>query len=147
MKIFLKDLPEIGLNIDKKIEAKELGLSEENFKCNTPLEIKARIEKADDAVLAKVQVKGTYELSCARCLEPVVSKRTDQFDLYFEINPTTEFIDFGEDVRQEMIITLSAVILCQEDCKGICPDCGTNLNKETCQCSQTRGAVTGILRK
>ena len=90
MKISLKDISDFGLNIEKVVIPQEIGLKDDIFKCLIPLAIKARIEKVKDAVLAKVEVKGKYEFSCARCLELIIEERADQFDLYFELEPQTE---------------------------------------------------------
>lgn len=101
----------------------------------------------------KLVVEGKAELTlvipCDRCLEPV------PIDLDFDIIRT---IDLGEseeereedfdeqpyvsgynlDVDQlvcdELILNLPMKVLCSEDCKGICNRCGTNLNRETCDC-------------
>jgi len=146
MKIYIKDIPNEGLNIDATVASHEIGLNDDIFKCLSPLAIKARIEKADDAVLAKVEVKATYEVSCARCLEPIVQERADQFDLYFELTPQLEQIDMGEEIRQEVVIVLSGIMLCHNECQGICPDCGVNLNKEACRCPKPSPQEAGVLR-
>lgn len=144
IKIFLRDIPDLGLNLNQTVKANEIGLSDDSFKCLTPLQIKARIEKAIDAILVKAQVEAEYEVPCARCLEPIRAERCDQYDLYFEITPETEFIDLSEDLRQELVITLTEISLCQPDCRGICPGCGINLNKNECDCSQKESSGTGL---
>jgi len=144
LKIFLRDIPDIGMNLDTTLACDEVSLKDDSFKCLSPLHIKARIEKADDAVLVKVQIDAAYEFNCARCLDALQRERSDRYDLYFEITPETEFIDLAEDIRQELVITLSGVMLCREDCRGLCPDCGVNLNKQTCDCAQKRGEASGL---
>jgi len=147
MKIFLRDIPEEGLNIDKTFAGEDIGLSDAMFKCLTPLHLKARVERAQDAVLAKAEVEAGYEFSCGRCLEPVRQQRADQFDLYFEITPDTEFIDLTEDIRQELLIVLTGIMLCEEDCRGLCPHCGVNLNARTCRCQAEQPESDGILSR
>jgi uncharacterized protein len=55
------------------------------------------------------------------------------FTLIFDIDKQEEFIDISEDVRQELILNLPARVLCQENCKGLCVDCGVNLNNQECE--------------
>ncbi len=43
-------------------------------------------------------------------------------------------IDLGELVRQLLVLHLPARSLCRPDCRGICPTCGADLNKTTCDC-------------
>lgn len=45
-------------------------------------------------------------------------------------------IDLGEVVREQLYLALPMKPLCQEDCKGLCPVCGVNRNRETCTCRQ-----------
>lgn len=45
-------------------------------------------------------------------------------------------IDLGEVVREQLYLALPMKPLCQEDCKGLCPVCGVNRNRETCTCQQ-----------
>jgi uncharacterized protein len=59
-------------------------------------------------------------------------ERAYKFD--FEIDPENEFIDLGEEIRQEIIMANPPRVLCGKDCKGICPKCGANLNVEQCKC-------------
>jgi len=136
MKVYIHDIHQDGLVINKVLEAYDIELSESDFKCLSPLKVDIFLEKADDEVIADVKVQGKYEFSCARCLDPVVVQRTDSFNLYFDIDPKVEMIDLGEDIRQELVVALSAIALCKEACKGICQDCGINLNDQLCQCSK-----------
>lgn len=45
-----------------------------------------------------------------------------------------ETIDLGEVVREQLYLALPMKPLCTEDCKGLCPVCGANRNRETCAC-------------
>lgn len=97
---------------------------------------------------------GDFEVACARCLEPVRSGLEGRFDLIFrplgvdggsaERSITADEAEIGyyqgsglllEDVlREQVLLSLPARTLCREDCKGLCPRCGHNLNTETCAC-------------
>lgn len=134
MKIKVHDIPGVGMTINKVVTPAELGLTEQDVICLSDLAVYAHIEKAEDVVIAGTEVAGKYRLECARCLEPIEMERTDQFQLYFDIDPTTEFINLGEDIRQELIVTISGVVLCGENCQGLCQGCGANLNREECRC-------------
>ena len=97
---------------------------------------------------------GDFEIPCARCLDPVEYTLSGEFDLLFRplgadadaseraiTTPETEigyYQDGGlalEDVvREQVFLSLPVRSLCREDCKGICPRCGKNLNSESCTC-------------
>ena len=110
-----------------------------------------------DDIRVRATYKGHFEAPCARCLDPVAQGLEGQFDLLFrptgadgdasEHSITTSETEIGyyqgdgvllEDVlREQVLLSLPAKILCREDCKGLCPHCGRHLNSETCTCSET----------
>ena len=135
MKVKVQDIKEDGLELNKTLLASEIGLAEDRlFKCLTPFKIAVKLEKVNNTIIGNAVVNGRVELLCARCSEPIEQDRTEKFDLYFEINPEIEYIDIGEDIRQEMFIDLCSIVVCRSDCKGICSLCGANLNNEPCRC-------------
>jgi uncharacterized protein len=105
-------------------------------------------------------VKTVLELPCSRCLEPFQHGVDAQFDLRYqphalntsgggehdereieEDDLSTAFyqndeIDLGQLMREQFYLSLPMKPLCREDCKGLCPVCGTNLNRETCDCKR-----------
>jgi uncharacterized protein len=47
-------------------------------------------------------------------------------------------IDVSALVQEQILLTLPSVPLCKEECKGLCAQCGVNLNQETCECQLTK---------
>jgi uncharacterized protein len=47
------------------------------------------------------------------------------------------FIDISDDVRQTAVLTIPLKVLCRDDCRGLCPKCGMNLNEQQCDCTDT----------
>jgi uncharacterized protein len=100
---------------------------------------------------------GDFELLCARCVEPVPTPLSGNFDLLFRpqaadadpgersITPDETEIGYYEEsglsledvVREQVLLSLPSRTLCKEDCKGLCPRCGQNLNLGTCNCNST----------
>ena len=134
IKISLRDITSGGLDIDQSIPKEGIGLSSEEVDIKSLLNVKAHLEKVNNTVIADTHIKAEFGYMCARCLEDLYSteERTYKFD--FEIDPSIEYIDLGEEIRQEIIMSNPAKVLCSKDCKGICPGCGANLNLEKCKC-------------
>ncbi|CAN5376170.1 DUF177 domain-containing protein [soil metagenome] len=108
---------------------------------------------------AKTTVKGTVavdaKLDCTRCLEPVAKHLDFQFrDIFVDSameDTRTEAeiaaeqldeslvengrIDMAEVVREQILLALPEQIFCREDCRGLCPKCGENLNLIDCKCA------------
>lgn len=96
------------------------------------------------------------ELPCARCVEPVTQDVANKFDLLYrpqgsdagreELSVTAVEAEVGyyqgeglllEDVlREQILLSLPLRVVCKEDCKGLCPHCGQNLNVAQCSCSE-----------
>jgi len=101
------------------------------------------------------ELKTSVELPCARCLEPVVEKIERKFDLLYrpqgvdagkeELSVTGAEAEIGyyqgeglllEDaLREQVLLALPLKVICREDCKGLCPHCGANLNDGQCSCA------------
>ena len=97
---------------------------------------------------------GNFEVPCARCVEPVKIPLEADFDLIFrpvaadadaaERSITPQETEIGyyqkdslvlEDVlREQVLLSLPVRTLCKPDCKGLCPRCGANRNRQDCSC-------------
>ena len=111
--------------------------------------IKLRLEAFETG---KIRVNGSFEIvlsiPCDRCLEDVNEEISCDFDtvlLSEEIRSRsddaeeTSFLegnefDVYEFVNLHVLMNLPSKVLCREDCKGLCPVCGCNLNNSTCEC-------------
>lgn len=51
------------------------------------------------------------------------------------LEPNAAEIDVGEALREELVLTAPAYLVCSEECRGLCPHCGVNLNETTCECA------------
>lgn len=52
------------------------------------------------------------------------------------VSPDLNVIDLSEDVRQTVLLAIPFKLLCREECRGLCPRCGANLNDRTCGCAE-----------
>ena len=135
IKISVRDIPASGLDIDQSIPKEDIGLSSEEADIRSLLNVKAHLEKTNNFIIANTRIQAQFGYTCVRCLEELYSTQERSYKFDFEINPEIEFIDLGEEIRQEIIMSNPVRVLCRKDCKGICPKCGVNLNIEQCQCA------------
>ena len=135
IKIAVRDIPASGLEIDQSIPKEGIGLSCEEADIRSLLNVKARLEKVNNFIIANTRIQAQFGYMCARCLEELCSTQELSYKFDFEISPQSEYIDLGEEIRQEIIMSNPSKVLCSKDCKGICPQCGANLNLEKCKCA------------
>ncbi len=117
-----------------------------------------RRQRLDDIHVAG-DLSTQLELLCARCLESVVRDVSRSFDLLYrpqgsdagheELSVTDAEAEIGyytgdgvllEDVlREQVLLAVPIKTVCSEECKGLCPHCGQNLNQGACACPATAG--------
>ncbi len=134
IKFSVRDVASKGLEINQIVPKEGIGLSDEEIDLRSPITINVGIKRVDNHIIAHTKVSADHGYMCSRCLEDFHEVRRNEYYFDFEVNPEVEYIDLGEEIRQEMILADPARILCKSDCKGICPGCGANLNKEKCKC-------------
>lgn len=135
MKVHIRTIRPEGIELEETFPVEMIGLTEnDSVRFILPVQVKANITKTEDEMIVKVTVGSRYQSLCSRCLDDVQQDWTVDFTLVFDIDNQMEFVELGEDIRQELILSLPGCILCREDCKGLCIDCGFNLNNESCQC-------------
>lgn len=108
-------------------------------------------------------VKTVYVTACARCLKPLDILLTAQVDMVLSRDPAAEekddvFLLQDESVEvediliPELLLQVDRAYLCKEDCKGLCPHCGCDLNETTCSCESKQmdprfAALAALLEK
>jgi len=112
-------------------------------------------------VVEDIRLVGSFstqvQIHCARCLDPVKREISESFDLIYRpqgvdaagdeasINRAETEIGYYqgeglllEDVlKEQMLLALPVKQVCSAECKGLCPQCGRNLNIENCDCVTT----------
>ena len=74
-------------------------------------------------------------LVCSRCLEDY--ERNFTKDVFLELPvPQEPVLDITDNIREEIILEYPVKSLCKEECKGLCPKCGKNLNEGMCGCKR-----------
>lgn len=77
----------------------------------------------------------TMECQCARCAEWFKnSLRVPAFVRSYVLSSENESIDLTDDIREDILLSLPILAVCSDKCRGLCPGCGVNMNKQTCEC-------------
>ena len=133
----------------------------------SPLDGHVRMRRTNQGLLVDGWVDLTLQLECNRCLkvfeQPMHITFEEQFyptvdvvsglplasfdeEEIFPIDAHHE-LDLTEAIRQNTLTALPMVTLCQEDCKGLCPQCGHDLNLGPCDCKPVIDERLSILEK
>jgi uncharacterized protein len=148
-------------------------IHEENVQLDSDLKVvgpvtgHVRLQRTNQGLLVDGWVDLTLELTCTRCLkefeQPLHVKFAEQFYPTVDVVtglPTPPFdeeeifpiddhhqVDLTEAIRQNVLLAIPMVTLCREDCKGLCPQCGKDLNLGACECKPEVDARLSVLEK
>ncbi len=132
-------------SIENKLTITDLEFLMKN-KIEKDIVFKGDFFKVDECIEINAVIRYTYKEICARCLKEFMNTIETQFtacitdkeveDESEEINIVLKdsSVNLEEAVKQVILISMPMKALCSEDCKGICPKCGANLNIEKCNC-------------
>ncbi len=113
-----------------------------------PIVVTGNVKNMAGYMVLSADVVVTYRTYCARCVEPVCS----QLEISFEkdIASSSDVSEENDDyiliedkkldllipVEEEIMLEMPSRTLCKDDCLGLCPKCGKNLNEGECSCEK-----------
>ena len=152
----LKGLAHEKISFQASFEPGVVDFGIENVQQVGPLDWSASAERAGDEIRVAGSLNTSLELACSRCLEPARVTIDKPFDLFFrqrdekmfdedaeieldEKETRTAFftgtkLAISDILREQILLALPMKALCTIDCKGLCPQCGMNLNSGGCNC-------------
>jgi len=143
--------------LTRRYEPSAFHFEHEDFRLAAPVELAGEVRKDAQKVRLTGHVKTTLECECGRCLEPFAVPIDANLDVLLlpssantgeaerEVSEDDlgvsyykdDVIDLGELMREQFYLAVPMKPLCREDCRGLCPVCGINRNRETCACETT----------
>ena len=155
MKVAFDEIPESGLELDIKDDS---WFPDREFTRLAPISATIFLKRKHDRVLLDGYIEAMVQFECDRCLAGYKWQLARNFKIDFEyVEGCDSFRQIDEHacsesemdvvylaepvlnvfsvLRQQVVLCSPAKRLCSEECKGLCPKCGMNLNKESCSCS------------
>jgi len=150
----VKDLAVHKLPIRKSYAPGSLDYGLAEVKQTGSLEVRATAELLEEQIHIEGKLEVRIEMVCARCLEPLVEDVHREFDLYYSplpkgAKPEEERLKYddtemgfyqgeglflAEVLTEQVLLSLPMKAICRSDCRGLCANCGANLNHEECRC-------------
>ena len=137
MKIDINKIPAEGLILKAEAASLALDLETDIVKFPGPIDIKAQIIRITNAVTVDLTINASMHMNYSCCLEDFKVDFEKKLRLNYTANKLEPIIDLGPDIRGEIILDYPVRPLCSPDCKGLCPECGENLNEGGCSCGST----------
>lgn len=150
MKIIISEIPENGMDL----ELSETLESDTSVNILSPVHAFIRVDKKDSEIFFKGAASVTVQQQCSRCLKVFDTEMKIDIDTLYrpskEINLEEHYelksdeldtafykndeIDLNDLLKEQILLNLPMKPLCSEQCKGLCPKCGADLNTTQCSC-------------
>lgn len=163
MKFNIREIGAKGLSLSRELDREfvhglleQSGLEYQSGPANLSLDLV--LNPVDTSVFITGSLQGRFSVSCSRCLGPCQIKVSEP-DLQLTVLSTTtiedeesledvqtftfdgETLDLRPLIREHLVLAIPMAPLCDPQCKGICSNCGVQLNHETCSCENPGGEV------
>lgn len=137
--------------VEAKVPADDGLWQDEELQWKGPVEVRLRASYAGTGeVVVRGAVRGELEHVCRRCLRPVAGSFEEDLTLVFvtgaageeaaqgdalPYDPRSSALDLSGAVRGEVILAMNRYVVCDPECRGLCPRCGADLNEGPCGCA------------
>ncbi len=154
-KVSIKDIPPEGLTLSYE-DMPGLLMDQTECSANGPIKANVTIRNKGKKIELYGSIEASLRLRCHRCLNYYINQIIERFHYIFMESPkwhkdediqldkedieisyyTDDYIDLSGIFREQILLQLPMRQLCTEDCKGLCPGCGADLNTESCRCQR-----------
>ncbi len=148
MIIAIKDLSE-GINeFEQIVPSENYKLPESEFYPNS-LTLKIFVDRLENLFRFKISLSTDAVFPCDRCLEIYKHGFNETIEHLYQLGHSeldsdeieilpenSKEIDISKTIHDAFILNRPIQLLCKKDCKGLCVNCGVNLNKKSCHCQQ-----------
>ncbi len=149
MKIDVSDLKKkksAHKTIDLDVELDGFTYDYEYIRIVEPIQFRGQLDMLGEFFELQGKITGTIELTCSRCLVKYPHELNIEVDEKFSndqeavdkdddiVFMDSDTLDITEIVLGNIILSLPIKRLCKENCRGLCPICGTDLNTSPCTC-------------
>jgi uncharacterized protein len=148
MKITIKDLHE-GINeFEQEIPSEKYKMPELGV-FSGPIHLKIFVDKLESLFRFKLSLRTFLEYTCDRCLEQFPAAFNTSIEQIYQLGvdelesdeievlpANTKEIDLSPVIHDAFVLNRPMKQLCRDDCKGLCPNCGINLNQKSCDCDK-----------
>lgn len=131
-------------SVDLSVTIEALGLTDDpRFATDAEAHVRLRLEALTDGIVVDGTIDTPWQGTCRRCLADAGGvAQSEVHELYQKVitDPDAfelegDLLDLEPLVREMVMLDAPSTPLCREDCAGLCPTCGANLNEGSCDCA------------
>lgn len=149
LKVDVRDLAAGPVETTERLQPDDAVFQGLGLPLHGPVDVSGRLQATGtEEYLWRGRLRGQLQVECRRCLADVTLPLDTAVDVMFSADPDAAddpsvyqvaapvtHVDVGTAVREEIAFAVPPFVLCREDCKGLCPRCGADLNAGPCRCT------------
>jgi uncharacterized protein len=127
----------------------DLELNTADIEFLTSLHLEGKVTRGDGFLRIAGEISAKLKEACGRCLAKTERGFKREFEIVATVSNDETSYDFTPELREEILVSYSQKLLCSEDCKGLCSNCGANLNVAPCDCYEEEESTNpfSVLKK
>lgn len=157
----IRSLASKAVQVDGTLAADDPVWREDDVRPSRPVHVVGRLSAAGpDRYYFSGRLEGEAAAECRRCLTDVSvsvaedvqllfvesgTEGDDEPDVYV-VDPRSNDLDMRPALREQWLLAVPTFVQCRDDCKGLCPTCGTDLNTGECDCAPATDSRWDTLR-
>jgi len=158
----IRSLASKAVQVDGVLAADDPVWQDDDPRPSSPIRVTGRLSAAGgERYYFSGHFEGEVSGECRRCLTDVTESVEEDAQLLFVeadtegaddpdvyvVDPRAYELDLRPALREQWLLAVPAFVQCREDCKGLCPTCGTDLNTGACDCAPVTDSRWDALRK
>lgn len=158
----IRSLASKAEHVDGFLAADDPVWREDDTRPSAPVHVVGRLSAAGgERYYFSGHLEGEAAAECRRCLTDVTMSVAEDVQLLFVeadtegaddpdvyvVDPQAHDLDLRPALREQWLLAVPAFAECRDDCKGLCPTCGADLNAGTCECAPATDSRWETLRK
>lgn len=147
MKFVLSEFQEgVAIPFEGAYDAKAIDVEFPDMRYAKPIFLVGEAEKNGGMLRFQGTLTTEVKRLCGKCLKEENEKLSFPIDWIFDLSGK-DAVDPLENVRELLIVEHPLVHLCKADCRGLCPQCGIDLNERTCKCKENGYHASPVIIK
>ena len=146
------------ISVEQDIPSSEIITGKSDVELGESIHVDLKIEYFEGMIIVSGVVTGEYHTVCGRCLADIDENfSVDIKENFIHISDDDEendgytyeggHIDLTASLIDNILLDLPSVMLCREDCRGLCSSCGKNLNEGNCSCDHSDHGINLQMEK
>jgi len=157
----IRSLASRAVQVDGTLAADDPVWREEDPRPSAPVHVVGRLSAAGPGrYYFSGHLEGEVDAECRRCLTDVSVSIAEDVQLLFVesgtegdddpdvfvVDSRAYELDMRPSLREQWLLAVPAFVQCRDDCKGLCPTCGADLNADACECAPATDSRWDTLR-